>query len=351
MFRPSTLYEVLKEAYSGFRVFQFECHLPYLALRWVGPSTTTGAVFGTLNSRKSWFDLSFLDLRHSDPSSKGAYVLCELHSSLVVSGWDESKWAAYGFTNAEFDSEIDALDNEANQTDEQMTEGNIDAEDNETPGERDDDDYDIYATEVAPGCLEDHLASDGKYGVVLQEHPVWDPRLYFLQLTDFRLRTVRKEWSYLICKIVASVKEQVIVPFLKFDAQEANKLTRKANFIAAENRTVAAANNLNAALMVNMNQFMTPVVVVVGYFSIEGEIFGFRKTAKSFLISVAILFVVLYLVNLLIFLLRHHLKAQSVLARILTGQLDQLLLDRGEAGTWSLDGNDFSADERRDSRV
>lgn len=77
-----------------------------------------------------------------------------------------------------------------------------------------------------------------------------------------------------------------------------------------------------------MNQFMTPVVIVVGYFSIEGEIFGFGKNAKSFLISVTILFFVLYLVNLTIFLLRHYLGKWGPLAQILTGQLDQILLDR-----------------------
>lgn len=77
-----------------------------------------------------------------------------------------------------------------------------------------------------------------------------------------------------------------------------------------------------------MNQFMTPVVVVVGYFSIQEDIFGLPKTAKSFLISVIVIFIFLYLINLLIFLLRHHTRAKGVLTRVLTGQLDQLLLDR-----------------------
>jgi hypothetical protein len=37
-------------------------------------------------------------------------------------------------------------------------------------------------------------------------------------------------------------------------SKEANMLTRAANLMAAENRRVAAANNLNVALMVNVHQ-------------------------------------------------------------------------------------------------
>jgi Ca2+/H+ antiporter len=85
--------------------------------------------------------------------------------------------------------------------------------------------------------------------------------------------------------------------------------------------------------MYQMNQFMTPIVVVVGYFSIEGDTLGFPKNAKTFSISVAILFLVLYLINLTIFMLRQHARAKGPLTRILTGQLDQLLLDKAEDGT------------------
>ncbi|KAF1971522.1 hypothetical protein BU23DRAFT_184433 [Bimuria novae-zelandiae CBS 107.79] len=454
--------------YSGFKVFQFECHLPYPALRKRGSSTARNAL-PDIRSRKSWSDLSFLHLSTDSPDEDGDYIICELHSSFFLSGWDESKWAAYGFTNADLDDEEDGEEDEATLDDEEGKEG----------------DYDVYETD---GTLEDHLASDGKEGVVPQEHPVWDPRLYFLQVTDLRLRTVRKEWTYLVLKVSKSVKDQnddLTYPFsgkpfsgtakaemslarltktmnflneLRQDflvtigtcerfvapngdhtyfhdreeqvsssslrsisgsieysvkclrdlerrlasleescqsskkiielcmgiqhhkesvllnqeqnalsrqqialsrvanelSKEANALTRESNSIAAENRRVAAANNLNAALMVNMNQFITPVVVVVGYFSIEEEIFGFRKTSSSFLISVAVLFVVLYIINLSIFLLRHQLKPKGIFASILTGQLDQLILDRREHGTSTLsleDGSKVRSDEERRAGV
>jgi hypothetical protein len=132
-------------------------------------------------------------------------VICELHSSLVVSGWDESKWAAYGFTNTdpESDDETDTLDD--------ATHDEIDEE------------YDVCPTDWG---LEDRLASGGRCDVVPQEHPIWDPRLYFLQLTDLRLRAVRKEWSYLVHKIVASVKNQVIVAVLQsVSSSDQNRMT------------------------------------------------------------------------------------------------------------------------------
>jgi hypothetical protein len=180
--------------YSGFKDFRFECHFPYPALRFKIPSGMRGEIFDPSHSRKSWSNLSFLNLHLSSPSKEGSYVICELHSSLVVSGWDDSKWAAYGFTNTdpESDDETDTLDDE---------------QDDATLDEIDDE-YDVSPTDWG---LEDRLASDGGSDVVSREHPIWDPRLYFLQLTDLRLRAVRKEWSYLVHKIVASVKNQVIV--------------------------------------------------------------------------------------------------------------------------------------------
>jgi hypothetical protein len=133
-------------------------------------------------------------------------VICELNSSLVVSGWDESKWAAYGFTNTDPDDETDTLDDE--QEDATLDEM--------------EDEYDLYLTDWG---LEDRLASGGRYDVVPQEHPIWDPRLYFLQLTDLRIRTVRKEWSYLVHKIVASVKSQVIVSLQSVAISDGDRTT------------------------------------------------------------------------------------------------------------------------------
>ncbi|KAF2441211.1 hypothetical protein P171DRAFT_524169 [Karstenula rhodostoma CBS 690.94] len=113
----------------------------------------------------------------------------------------------------------------------------------------------------------------------------------------------------------------------------ANSLARDANLIAAENKRVATTSNLHAALMVNMNQFMVPVVIVVGYFSIEAEMFGFQKSTKTIFVSILVLYLVLYLVNVMTSLLRHKSMVKGPLSRILAGQFDQLLLDDGEIGT------------------
>ncbi|KAF9730658.1 hypothetical protein PMIN06_004151 [Paraphaeosphaeria minitans] len=403
--------------HSCFKVFNFECHLPYLALRWKGRPATRAGARGITNRNRTWTELSFLGLTIDNANGEGEYEINELHSSLVVLGWDESKWAAYGFTDADSGDDSNTSNEEGNPANDELDHRKgTNADDDATLDDLEGDD-DMYAADVA---LEDHLASDGGCDVVSNEHPIWDPRLYFLKLVDLRLRTVRKEWSYLVNKCVSGVRDQnnnldypfssepfsgtsiaemsvarliktlsflnelrqefqattracerFLSPkgdhsyfsdsktyssgttlqivtdsvrhsfqclvdlerrlasleescqkskesiercmsilqhkenaFLSKEAnelsKEANTLTRESNLIAAENQTVAAASNLNAALMVNMNQLMTPVVIVVGYFSIEGEIFGFRKTAKSFLVSVTVLFFVLYLVNLVV---------------------------------------------------
>lgn len=77
---------------------------------------------------------------------------------------------------------------------------------------------------------------------------------------------------------------------------------------------------------------MTPVVIVSGYFSIEEKIFGFSKNAKSFTSSVAIVGFVLYVLNMMVYVVRHHLGKGGRITRMLTGQFDQLLLDVRENG-------------------
>ncbi|KAJ4301025.1 hypothetical protein N0V90_003114 [Kalmusia sp. IMI 367209] len=425
---------------------------------------------GTTKVRNAWSDLSFLGLDSNDSDGGGEYFVSELHSSFIICGWDESKWAAYGFTNSDFDDDDEGEEEEEEEEEDQDGEkasSKTFDEDYHTLDDADDN-YDLYTTESA---LEDHLAFDGKYRrITPQERSVWDPRLYFLEATDNRVRMVREEWAYLVNKIAAIVKIQndsltCVLPKARFSSdpslapnslawlmktmkflkelrqdflitietcqkflapdgdhnyffneddqalgislrniafsirysmeglielekrlafleescdsskemvalcmsqesvhlghisiqhnkesaelssignmlsREANMLNREANVLnknnnhlAVYNKRVAAANNFNAALMLSMNQIMTPVVVVAGYFSIQEEIFGFPKTAKSFLISVAIVFVVLQLVNVGTFLLRHRFKTKWALAWILTGQLDQLLLDRKEIG-------------------
>lgn len=164
-------------------------------------------MFGAANSRKIWSDLSFLGLDASILNKEGKHIICEQHSSLIVSGWDESKWAAFGFTNAKPGGDADVIDKAEGLEEEHPEDGKFTLVD-DAPEEVDG----VCDMCVADVGLEDQLACEGISGVILQEHPVWDPRLYFLQLTNFRLRTVRKEWTYLVCKIITSARNLVLHP-------------------------------------------------------------------------------------------------------------------------------------------
>lgn len=147
-----------------------------------------------------------MGLTNEDPNREGEYEINELHTSLTVLGWDESKWAAYGFTNAELGDDSDTSDEEDNPVDAEVDRREETTPEDDATLDGMDIEDDIYATDVA---LEDHLAADGGCDVISQEHPIWDPRIYFLKLVDLRLRTVRKEWSYLVNKFVAGVRDQV----------------------------------------------------------------------------------------------------------------------------------------------
>ncbi|KAF2185092.1 hypothetical protein K469DRAFT_688302 [Zopfia rhizophila CBS 207.26] len=154
----------------GYPVFQLEFHLPYFALRTFAPGKDLAQT--TINSKppRQWIDLSFLELgttlRSKDDPEYGLY---EAQFSLTICGSDNSRWVAYGFVDTDID------------------------DDNGLEGE----DFSYL------GMNADPIASDGD---VNANHPIWDPREYFLLMIEIRMRKVLKEWKGLVRKFERSIK-------------------------------------------------------------------------------------------------------------------------------------------------
>jgi hypothetical protein len=103
------------------------------------------------------------------------YVIREAHTSIVICGWDNSKWVGWAFVNAPFDP---------------TTQGNDeDDEDDEDEGQDDE-----------PVILEeDYFAVDGDGGIVHDANkPIWDPRRYWLRIIEIRILRIMKEWIWLV---------------------------------------------------------------------------------------------------------------------------------------------------------
>jgi hypothetical protein len=129
--------------------------------------------------------------------------------------------------------------------------------------------------------------------------------------------------------------------------QEANLLNREIYQVALKTNHVSLVNNLNAAQMLSVRalltntrlrfstdiqqttQIVTPIVIVTGYFSTQEKVFGFSRDAKSFLVCLLVVSLVLRVWNLMTLLISQiSWWKNSVLAGILLGQWDRVLGDR-----------------------
>jgi hypothetical protein len=159
-------------------VFVLEFHLPFLTLR--DQSTTLGATNPLSDAQGSEDSLDVSYLQHQRPHDRRQqrpqrYVIREAHTSIVICGWDNSKWVGWAFVNAPFDP---------------TTQGNDeDDEDDEDEGQDDE-----------PVILEeDYFAVDGDGGIVHDANkPIWDPRRYWLRIIEIRILRIMKEWIWLV---------------------------------------------------------------------------------------------------------------------------------------------------------
>ena len=105
-------------------------------------------------------------------------AIYDAHASVVISGWDRSKYTGYAFLDPgsiEHHFEGDDVDDEA-----------------EEDGDNSDD---SETAEIEP--IEDHFATDGRSQFQDADSPVWDPRVAFLRAVHTRVQLALQEYSYL----------------------------------------------------------------------------------------------------------------------------------------------------------
>lgn len=127
-------------------------------------------------------------------------------------------------------------------------------------------------------------------------------------------------------------------------SNEANVMSHKSHRIALETNLVSLDNNLNAAQMLSVRdpadyyvsflfayshkttQFVTPFVIVTGYFSTQDRIFGFSRDARSFIICLVVVSLVLKLLTFATLYLKRMPRWKATLLGMVLGQWDHHLI-------------------------
>jgi len=163
-----------------FTTFQLEFHMPFLTLReWV--DSERSHVEASVNT---WPELGSLHIDCHEHARTCRHVIREANVSVVVCGWDNSKWTCWAFSNTHDD-----------------------------PTARDDDVAEEFG--ILP---EDYIAADGSGPadgkIIDMENPIWCARSYWVKVVAIRMRVVVKEWTWLVRSTDADVKAWVSIPDL-----------------------------------------------------------------------------------------------------------------------------------------
>ncbi|KAH8633995.1 hypothetical protein IG631_12631 [Alternaria alternata] len=169
---PKHQHEALKDAiakYLGFRPlmeirlytegkpsYQFNFHLPFFAMR----TDANYAKRTNIKPRRNWINLSFVSKVLPEAIEAGDLGLYPAQISFTICGTSVKQYVAYGFEDAEFDTDREFGEDEFSLNDmhpDQMTKGKENA-----------------------NC------------------PVWNPRQYFLVTLKHRIRQVREEWEQVV---------------------------------------------------------------------------------------------------------------------------------------------------------
>jgi hypothetical protein len=121
-------------------------------------------------------DLSFLDVPTSRPREATGDIIEKVCFSLVICGTDDRHYVGYSFVDRDFEDPDEKLD------------GSL---------------FDYQ------GPHEDPIASDCGEGVINANHPIWDPRTYFLSVVDLRMTKTLKEWRGLARRIIRKIDHYV----------------------------------------------------------------------------------------------------------------------------------------------
>ncbi|KAH8773330.1 hypothetical protein BGZ57DRAFT_824293 [Hyaloscypha finlandica] len=147
----------------SYKMFQLEFNLPYFRLS-LAPEPASHTL-SSVASAKQWTDLSFLKLSSPDKNTVRKLGIFEAHFSFVVCGWRENRWIAYAFDNTEPDAE---------------------------------DSYGRLFEESYDRIFYDDT-----------EHPIWDPREYFLTVVEARVIRAADEWEALVRGIERRITKYV----------------------------------------------------------------------------------------------------------------------------------------------
>ncbi|KAI1485313.1 hypothetical protein F5X96DRAFT_682913 [Biscogniauxia mediterranea] len=154
----------------GFKRFALEFHLPYFAWRKGSSCIRDERRMSDGRTLRRSQDLGFLDLTPSGtPSPQQDNYIYEAQMSCLVAGTGDASWVAYGI----FDTYQNGTQDEESAT---------------------------YYHERAciPGQAPMDPLSGGK---IMADCPVWDPRIYFLQVLESRIEQVKEEWINIVHRV------------------------------------------------------------------------------------------------------------------------------------------------------
>jgi hypothetical protein len=127
-------------------------------------------------------DLSYLPLHASTGHENGGFAIYETRTTVVISGCNNLRWFGYALGN------IGPVDPSPDDDDITCTFGEGDAD---------------------PEPEEDFFATGGCEPVINPRNVTWDPRVYFLRATQFRMEVATRAAVYLVQKLDAACRDWV----------------------------------------------------------------------------------------------------------------------------------------------
>lgn len=151
-----------------------ELHLPCLILRENQACSAAVGCGKIQRDTKPWADLSFLDqhICEVDLARRSIYAT---HATIVVSGWEPTKYTALSFVDA--GPVIESWDDDH------------DEESEESEG---------WDTKLLPDDMEDEFGTYGSHGFSRINNRNWDPRVCFLRAVEVKITVAWSECRYLI---------------------------------------------------------------------------------------------------------------------------------------------------------
>lgn len=161
---------------EGFPNFRLIINLPCLSLE-DSTDRTSNARPNDDHNKREWENLSHLPLESSGGKVSNCFAIYETRTTIVISGCNDRDWFGYALGSTEpVDTNLEEEEEE---------------EDHESEPE------------------EDFFASGGCESVFNPGKTIWDPRIYFLCASHFRLSVMTQASEYLVRKLDAECHDWV----------------------------------------------------------------------------------------------------------------------------------------------